>query len=275
MSSCYSFLPSPLTIVTLFGDLFRMCSRNLWYSHFLDVFHGAFRYPFGFWFGSRLLFRIMFITLNITTNTSVVAYTVFLTTGAIILLQLVMEPFRRDNVIIYRPDPERKPTKRDLVKERLSKIFRPKVIDSLYLYNIQFITTAVAFSDKISFTYTRVGLCLFISLALAQLVAVTVHHAYHYFPLPNSTPERIEALRERFINFRERMRERRRARRNRIEPPDTTPVQITYLSASMCFNSEEYTSSSSSEEENDIQINEDDRKEEGTEDKIREETTEM
>ena len=266
----------PLTIITLFGDLFRMCSRNLWYSHFLDVFHGAFRYPFGFWFGSRLLFRIMFITLNITTNTSAVAYTIFLTTGAIVLLQLVMEPFRTDNVVIYRPDPERKPTKRDLVKERLSKIFRPKVIDSLYLYNIQFITTAVAFSDKISFTYTRVGLCLSISLALAQLIAVTVHHAYHYFPMPNSTPEKIEALRERFIDFRERMRERRRARRNQIEPPDTTPVQITYLSASMCFNSEEYTSSSSSEDENNLQINEDDKTdEEGTEDKIREETTEM
>ena len=266
----------PLTIVTLFGDLFRICSRNLWYSHFLDVFHGAFRYPFGFWFGSRLLFRIVFITLNITTNTSVVAYTIFLTTGAIILLQLAMEPFRTDNVIIYRPDPERKITKRDLVKERLSKIFRPKVIDSLYLYNIQFITTAVAFSDKISSTYTTVGVCLSISLALAQLIAVTVHHAYHYFPLPNSTPQRMEALRERFIDFRARMRERRRARRHRIEPRDTTPVQITYLSASMCFDSEEYTSSSSSEEENNLQINEDDRtKEEGAEDKIKEETTEM
>ena len=268
----------PLTIVTLFGDFFRMCSRNLWYSHFLDVFHGAFRYPFGFWFGSRLLLRIVFITLNITTNTSVAAYTIFLTTGAIILLQLVMEPFRTDNVIIYRPDPEKKITRKDLLKERLSKIFRPKVVDSLYLYNIQFITTAFFVSNNVYFstTYTTVGVCLSIALALAQLIAVTVHHAYHYFPLPNSTPQRIEALRERFIDFRARMRERRRARQNQIEPHDTTPVQIHYLSASMCFNSEEYTSSSSSEQENNLHLNEDDRtKGEGTEDKIREETTEM
>ena len=266
----------PLTIVTLFGGLFRMCSRNLWYSHFLDVFHGAFRYPFGFWFGSRLLFRIVFITLSITTTTSVVAYTIFLTTGAIILLQFVMEPFRTDNVIIYRPDPKRKPTKMDLVKERLSKIFRPKVIDSLYLYNIQFITTTVSVSDNIGSTYTTVGVCLSIALALAQLIAVTVHHAYHYFPLPDSTQQSMEALRERFIGFRARMRERTRARRDRIDPPDTTPVQITYLSASMCFNSEEYTSSSSSEEENDIHVSGDDKTgEEGTEDKIREETSEM
>ena len=250
----------PLTIVTLFGDLFRICSRNLWYSHFLDVFHGAFRYPFGFWFGTRLLFRIVFITLNIAINdTSVVAYTIFLTTGSVILIQILMEPFRTDNVIIYRPDPERKITRRDVMKARISKIFKPKVIDSLFLFNIMFITTAVSISVSISSTYTTVGVCLSISLALAQLIAVTVHHAYHYFPLPDSTPQRVEEIRERFIDFRERMRERRRARRNWADTPDIAPVQIHYLSASMCFNSEEYTSSSSSSgEESDSERNRDD-----------------
>ena len=240
----------PLTIVTLFGDLFRMCSHNLWYSHFLDVFHGAFRYPFGFWFGTRLLFRMVFITLNITTNTPVVAYTIFLTTGAIILLQFLLEPFRTDNVTIYRPDPERKVTRRDLMKEKISKIFRPKIIDSLFLFNIMFIaTTAVLGSTDISSMFINVGVCLSISLALIQLVAVVVHHTYHYFPLPNSTPQRMEALRESYIDFKGRMRKKLSARRNRMNTPDIAPVQITYLSASMCFNSEEYPSSSSSSEE--------------------------
>ena len=193
----------PLTIVTLLGDLFRICSRNLWYSHFLDVFHGAFRYPFGFWFGTRLLLRIAFITLNITTNTSVVAFAIFLTTGSILLLQLLMEPFRTDNVTIYRPDPERKITRRELMKIKISKIFRPKVIDGLYLLNIMFIATAVTASIDISSVYTTVGVCLSISLALAQLVAATVHHTYHYFPLPDG---KMEALRERFFKFRKRMR---------------------------------------------------------------------
>ena len=267
----------PLMIVTLFGDLFRICSRNLWYSHFLDVLHGAFRYPFGFWFGIRLLFRIVCITLNIAiNNTSVVAYTIFLTTASIILLQLLMEPFRTDNVIICRPDPERKITRRDLRKARISKIFRSQVIDSLFLFNLMFFTTAVAMSVSISSTYTTVGVCLSISLALAQLIAVTVHHTYHYFPLPDSTPQRMEEIRERFIGFRERMREKRRARRNRADTPVSTPVQIHYLSASMCFNSEEYSSSSSSSgEESDSERNRDDETRGETEDETREETTEM
>ena len=246
----------PLTIVTLFGDLLRMCTRNLWFSHFLDVFHGAFRYPFGFWFGTRLLLRIIFITLSIALKTPVVAYAIFLTTGAIILLQFLLEPFRTDNVIIYRPDPERKMTRRDFIKARVSKIFRPKIIDSLFLFNIMFMATAVLGSTEINPAFTTVGVCLSISLALAQLVAVTVHHTYHYFPLPDSTPQRMEELRERFAHFRERMRERRRAPRNQADTQDTAPVQIHYLSASMCFNSEEYTSSSSSSgEESDSERN--------------------
>ena len=260
----------PLTIVTLFGDLFRICSRNLWYSHFIDVFHGAFRYPFGFWFGTRLLFRIVFIVLNITTNTPVVAYAIFLTTGGVILLQLLMEPFRIDNVTIYRPDPERKITRRDLIKSKLSKIFRPKVIDSLFLYNLQFMTAAVFISNDISSTYTTVGVCLSMALAIIQFIAVTVHHAYHYFPLPESTSQKVEALRERFTDFRARMKERR-ARRNPVDPADSTPVQITYLSASMCFNSEDYTSSSSSSGEE----CENDKTREGEETMMKIETTEM
>ena len=264
----------PLTIVTLFGDLFRICSRNLWYSHFLDVFHGAFRYPFGFWFGTRLLFRIVFIIFNIAiNNTSVVAYTIFLTTASIILLQFLIEPFRTDNVIIYRPDPEGKITRRDLMKVKKSKIFRPKVIDSLFLFNIMLIATAVAVSVNISSTYTTVGVCLSISLALAQLIAVTVHHTYHYFPLPDSTPQRVEELKERFIDFRERMRGRQRTRWNGADTPDPASVQIHYLSASMCVNSEEYTgSSSSSGEESGSERNRDDETRRDTEDETREET---
>ena len=159
-----------------------------------------------------------------------------------------MEPFRTENVTIFRPDPERKVTRRDWLKARISKIFRPKVIDSLYLYNIQFFTMVVAISKRISSTYITVGVLLSISLTLAQLIAVTVHHAYHYFPLPDSTPQKMESLRERLLDFRERMREKRRARWYPGVPPENAPVQITYLSASMCFNSEEYSSSSSSGE---------------------------
>ena len=52
----------PFTVVTLFGDLLRrMCIRSLWFSHFLDVFHGAYRWPLGFWFGLRLIIRVIFL----------------------------------------------------------------------------------------------------------------------------------------------------------------------------------------------------------------------
>ena len=232
----------PLTIVTLLGDLLRICSHSLWFSHFLDVFHGAFRHPFGFWFGTRLLLRIVFILLNIATSTAMVAYIIFLTTGCVILLQFFLEPFRRDNVTIYRPNPQCKVTRKDLIKARLSRIFRPKVMDSLYLFNIMFMSMAIALSNDIKSVYIIGLVCLSISMALLQLMAITVHHAYHHFPLPNSAHRRLEALRERFINFKQRLRERR-TRRNYTDPQDNAPVRITYLSASMCFNSDARTNS--------------------------------
>ena len=246
----------PLTIVTLFGDLLRVCSRNLWFSHFMDVFHGAFRYPFGFWFGSRLLLRIIFIILNITTSTPAVAYTMFLTMGGVLLLQQLLEPFRTDNVTIYRPDPERKIRRKDLLKVKVSKIFRPKVIDSLYLLNIMFIATAILGSPGVSSGLTRVGVCLSISLALGELLAVGVHHAYHYFPLPSSARDKMESLRERWYDLWTRIRERNRGRHNQVDPPESGPVQITYLSASMCFNNDVYTGSDSGEEKYEIVGNE-------------------
>ena len=72
------------------------------------------------------------------------------------------------------------------------------------------------------------------------------------------------------------MRERRRARRNWTDTPDSAPVQIHYLSVSMCFNSEEYTSSSSSSgEESGSEHNRDDETGGEAKDETREETTEM
>ena len=244
----------PLTVVTLFGDLLRVCSRNLWFSHFMDVFHGAFRYPFGFWFGSRLLLRITFIILSITTSTPVVAYTMFLTIGGVLLLQQLLKPFRTDNVTIYRPDPERKISRKDWLKVKISEIFRPKVIDSLYLLNIMFIATAIFGSPGVSSSLTRVGVCLSILLALAELLAIGIHHAYHYFPLPSNARERMESLRERWYDLWLRIRKRIQGKRNQVHPPENGPVQITYLSASMCFNND--VSSDSGEEKYEIVGNE-------------------
>ena len=46
----------PFTFTMLFGDLMRRYFHKLWFSHFMDVLHGGFRWPLGFWIGLRLLY---------------------------------------------------------------------------------------------------------------------------------------------------------------------------------------------------------------------------
>ena len=55
----------PMTAFVLFGDVLRrLCIENIWFSHFLDLFHGAYCWPFGLWIGIRLLLRIPCFMLN-------------------------------------------------------------------------------------------------------------------------------------------------------------------------------------------------------------------
>ena len=56
----------PMTAFILFGDILRRnCIHSLWFSH-LDVFHGAYTCPFGFWLGLRMLIRVLFVLPLIT-----------------------------------------------------------------------------------------------------------------------------------------------------------------------------------------------------------------
>ena len=84
----------PVTVVAIFGDLFRRFSRGPWYMNFLDSFHGAFHFCFVFWIGIRILLRILFIVLKIflpvNTLFLVIAYTIM----TLLFLQILIRPFR-------------------------------------------------------------------------------------------------------------------------------------------------------------------------------------
>ena len=87
----------PFTVVTLFGDLLRrMCIRSLCFSHFLDVFHGAYRWPLGFWFGMRLIIRVIFLMLHIVLPIETFALLVFIFMVGLFFLEIhVVRPFHK------------------------------------------------------------------------------------------------------------------------------------------------------------------------------------
>ena len=79
----------------LLGDWLRRHIRKLWFSHFMDVLHRAFRWPMGFFFGLRLLLRILLITVSISVNnTEDFALSIAATVIILRVLQQIFQQFK-------------------------------------------------------------------------------------------------------------------------------------------------------------------------------------
>ena len=92
--TCIVLYILPVAIVALLGDLLRWCIHYHWLSHFIDVFHGAFRRPFGFWLGIRLLAIVLLVGLKIPFSGIHFTYCVSIVVGLVLVVQIVLRPFK-------------------------------------------------------------------------------------------------------------------------------------------------------------------------------------
>ena len=178
----------PFTFTMLFGDLMRRYFHKLWFSHFMDVLHGAFRWPLGFWIGIRLLIRVILVVIGISTNPNTSAFCTLAAAGTLLVVQLLVKPFRDPN--IFREDiplqgpPTCKRKCLTWMKKFLSTYHAP-LLDTLYLLNIALTSAMVAFgTNSQTLLLSSAGSNILILLALAQFAVILVYHAYNFFPVP-------------------------------------------------------------------------------------------
>ena len=182
----------PFTFTMVFGDLMRRYFHKLWFSHFMDVLHGGFRWPLGFWIGLRLLVRVILVVTHIFTNAIVAAYYTFVTIGTLLVVQLLVKPFRdpdqfRDTIELREPLSLGNKCKR-LVKKFLNSYHAP-LCDTLFFLNILAAMTTVIFSGSTPRTehqqqLSTAGINILIILALVQFAVILVYHTYNFFPVP-------------------------------------------------------------------------------------------
>ena len=182
----------PFTFTMLFGDLMRRYFHKLWFSHFMDVLHGGFRWPLGFWIGLRLLVRVILVVTHIFTSANVAAYSIFVATGTLLVVQLLVKPFRdpdqfRNTINLREPLSFRSKCKRQ-VKNFFNSYHAP-LLDSLFLLNILAAMATVIFSGSTPRAehqpqLSTAGINILIMLALAQFAVILVYHAYNFFPVP-------------------------------------------------------------------------------------------
>ena len=208
----------PFTVVMLFGDLLRMCIRSLWFSHFLDVFHGAYRYPFGFWFGLRLLLRGVLITLRTFMPLLSYSHFDFITTlavGTLWFIQITIKPFRiRKHPIKVHCTGKYKFISR-MWKSFLS--LQPSHFDSLFIMNSLIISVAAlheAYHEAIPWLYTII-VNGSLAMAIAEFIAIMIYHWKMYFYIPKWLKKKIKRL----------LKWRRRSRTcGNVVPVDDTAV---------------------------------------------------
>ena len=183
----------PFTFTMLFGDLMRRYFHKLWFSHFMDVLHGGFRWPLGFWIGLRLLVRVILVVTHIFTSADVAAYCTFVITGTLLVVQLLVKPFRdpdqfRNTIDIREPLSFRSKCKIQ-VKKFLDAYHAP-LFDLLYFLNILVAMATVIIGSTprtdrmLQQQLSTAGINILIILALAQFAVILVYHAYNFFPVP-------------------------------------------------------------------------------------------
>lgn len=184
----------PLIGVTLLGDFLRRCVRSIWLSHFIDVFHGSYRYPFGFWLGVRMLARVvvMVVTLSVETQFGK-ALCMFLVILCLCLFQLYFKPFRtlEDHLATsqYSPSSCRVLSGRSKLEAILIKL-QPSTLEFLYMVNALIASAAIMYAgvdhDTVNVTLLKIAANASLIAAIVQFVAILCYHTYRFFPLPKA-----------------------------------------------------------------------------------------
>ena len=184
----------PFTFTMLFGDLMRRYFHKLWFSHFMDVLHGTFRWPLGFWIGLRLLVRVILMGIYISTKANTATYCTVIIVGTLLVAQLLVRPFREP--IQFRKSAHVHPNPTNLSPQRIKcyrglkqffRTYHTPLLDTLFVLNIVISSATIVFGynvDEKQKNLSKAGVNVLILLALAQFAAILVYHAYNFFPVP-------------------------------------------------------------------------------------------
>ena len=179
----------PFTFILLFGDLLRRCTRNLWFMHFVDTFHGAFRYPYGFWFGVRMLLRGILAQVQWTTDFPKFAFVIALSVLLLWFLQTILKPFKEEESVAVKHSNCCFCGGRFNLPCRLwHKLLnlQPEKFDSLFLVNsiVLAICGTISKEEGIPSITVHTVVNASIVVALLEIILIWIIHAYRFFPVP-------------------------------------------------------------------------------------------
>ena len=221
----------PVTVIAIFGDLFRRFSRGPWYMNFLDSFHGAFRFRFGFWIGIRILLRILFIVLKIFLPVDMLFLVIAYTIMTLLFLQILIRPFRGIRV--------RECVSKKIKDKHFSEPLQRQLVHSI---DHSFLVHLIAVFMALPHDVQNVTTVLITSTVIAymEFAGILVYHMMEYSPVGPFVFDTWFKLQKRYRRWRENRREATlaRARQNEDEGRPFDEQFDLVLRASDCTDSD-------------------------------------
>ena len=222
----------PFLVVTLFGNKLRRFTRSLWFSHFIDIFQGAYNKRFEYWLGIRLLCRALIIVLrSAIVHSYIVAYGVFMITAFLLLGQFILQPYKVQKQKTAKIERLEKHWPK-VSKVLVDTFLEPNIFDNIFLFNTLIVTaTVMIFAIDEDVIRVTVILSLSVSTSLLSILITVAYHGYLYFPLPKSTSS---AIRKKWQAYRA-------WRRKQTQSPEPEEPRYNTLSLEVDTNSLPYS----------------------------------
>ena len=168
----------PFIFVVLTADCLRMFVKH---KFILDAFRGPFHGLLGFWFGIRVIFRIIVTLVGHFANDVTLAIFVFISLSFLVFLQLLLKPFRNPvkSDEVYKLSRASVCSPKAVLLDLAKKFFHPRTLDHLFLLNM--IVATIPIIVQASPSAIRVVFSISMGLALIQLLAILAYHSVNRF----------------------------------------------------------------------------------------------
>ena len=238
------FFLLPAMVVATFGDLLRRFIKGPYYMNFLDTFHGAFRFRFGFWFGVRLIILTIIMVLRILLPLHQMNIAIICLSTCILVFQMIVKPYRGIRIEECVTDHTKRKYFLGSVPQDIANI-----LDNLFQINLIVLFASALNSDKQNdnswfpaiFTISQLAVCL-------KFLIILIYHLLEYTPLGQYLIERMQRVKRKYNRWKEERMLRAREERNRLEEEPVKNADIE-LWLGDCVNSDSDDESNSDVDE--------------------------
>ena len=228
----------PITIMSIFGDLFRRCIRKQWYWNFLDTFQASFRLKFGFWVGVRLLVRIIVILLKFFLESKQVYLVIIYLILAVIAFQIIARPFRE------------LPFERCLPESWKSKMTVDLRMNLAHWLDISFLLNLIALFSYLLYTNSEsfdIVLNISRSVVTCEFFLILTYHYFEYSPLGPITKRKLQKI-KKYLAIKIKQLKKKQSKPSTTSKDDNSDFNIQRISLILKPNSAKAAADSSDTE---------------------------